>query len=167
MDEKEESFKFLMGHIEESRAIELYYTQSYLVKSVLFCLSFFWSYNFSEVNTINTPVSRNTKRKKRGQPLYENYQVMSLSKRNRTVNDNYVSPDIPEEDRTHMPLHIRAGHWRRPMGYRSMDEASIKEKLKWIEPTFAGDPEYGIMIKDYKTDHELISRDKINQNVRV
>ena len=85
-----------------------------------------------EEEMIRAPIALNNKREKKGKPPVSDHHLVRLAQRHRS----FQSPGTG----THRSprLHFRRGHWRHYDTHKT-----------WIKWTLVGDPELGIVTKDY------------------
>lgn len=85
------------------------------------------------------------RRKKKAEP-YTNYYVSKLGDFTKSV---YTESESTGKENHGVALHIRRGHWKLKWGHSRLPEE--KQEKIFIDPTLAGDPRFGIVLRDYES----------------
>jgi len=112
--------------------------------------SFMFMYKHQRISydVIEPPKGLNRNRRRKNKEPYERYFVSRLGDyTSKTYSESKESTGKREGG---VALHIRRGHWRLKMNHRKLP-VEKQEKI-FIQATVAGDPRYGIIIRDYESD---------------
>lgn len=105
---------------------------------IIASFAFMTAHNKLDIQKVEVPLSRNSKREKRNQPAYCEYKEAVLGNfRKEYVNKGEVLGGTHASPK----MHLRRGHWRR--------KPRQQEKI-WVRASVVGDPSKGIVIKEYK-----------------
>ena len=118
--------------------------------------AFMYKHQKITYNEVQAPEGLNKKRRKKNVAPYEHYFVSRLGDYTKSV---YTESNKTGRGVHGVAMHIRRGHWRLQWGHRQLPPE--KQKKVWIESTVAGDPRYGIIIRDYETD--LINQETLDE----
>jgi hypothetical protein len=112
--------------------------------------SFMFMYKHQRINyeVIEPPEGLQKRRRKRSKEPYERYFVSKLGDYTGTTYSKTKESDGTSEGG--VALHIRRGHWRLKMNHRKLPVD--KQERIFIDATVAGDPRYGIIVRDYQSD---------------
>jgi hypothetical protein len=91
----------------------------------------------SKTEVIRAPHKLNAARERRGVPSIPDYHVVTLNRRARPEPLPANAGD--DEDKRHVRLHFRRGHWRHFESHKT-----------WINWTLVGDPDLGFIDKHYR-----------------
>ncbi len=90
----------------------------------------------AEIETIRAPFKLNKAPERRGRPLIADYHIIKLARRSRP---KPLPAQDEKEERRHVRLHFRRGHWRH-----------FEHHKTWINWTLVGDPDLGFIDKHYR-----------------
>lgn len=99
-------------------------------------LSFLIEHKKIDINHVDVPIQRNTKRQKRGKLPYSEYKQVAFTQT--------IKPHGEHQGGHHASprFHVRAGHWRH----------LSRDRKVWVRAALVGDPSRGSIIKTYKLD---------------
>lgn len=108
---------------------------------------FLYKHQRVEYREIEPPAGLQKKRRKKNLLPYERYYVSKLGCFHQTV---YSESKPSEDPQRGVAMHIKRGHWRLKWGHRKLPVE--QQERVWRDAVVAGDPRYGIIIRDYETD---------------
>ena len=112
--------------------------------------SFMFMYKHQRINyeVIEPPKGLNRNRRRKEKEPYERYFVSKLGDYTaKTYSEPKESTGKPKRG---VAFHIVKGHWRLKWNHSKLPPHE-QEKI-FIQPTVSGDPRYGIIVRDYKSD---------------
>jgi len=112
--------------------------------------SFMFMYKHQRINyeVVEPPKGLNRNRRRKEKEPYERYFVSKLGVYTaKTYSEPKESDGKPKRG---VAFHIVKGHWRLKWNHSKLPPHE-QEKI-FIQPTVSGDPRYGIIVRDYKSD---------------
>jgi len=140
--------KFLYPNQDHNSAID--WAKSHAAMCMFVVGSFMFMYKHQRINydVVEPPEGLQKRRRKRNKNPYERYFVSKLGDYTGTIYSEPKESDGKREGG--VALHIRRGHWRLKRNHRKLPVD--KQERIFIQATVAGNPLYGIIIRDYESD---------------
>lgn len=125
---------------------------------------FFYRHQRVYYKEVEIPRGIARKRTKKKQTPYTNYFVSSIGDFTKTV---YTESRPSENPVSGVAMHVRRGHYQLWPNHRRLPHHL--QKRTWVPSYVAGDPRYGIIIRDYlseMTEGGEVTKEKLQQEIR-